>query len=68
MQDRSILISLVSDFCINISAGWVGTLFIIPASEPKQEPKHFMKLLTKCVYACIFFYLAYIIARKKGAT
>ena len=53
------LLQLGADWCVNLSAGWLGAALIVPAMTDKKENLDWVLFIENILLALVFFFFAY---------
>lgn len=61
MVDEQILLAVIAEWCVNLSAGWFGAAFIVPATARRPLAINERVVLEDIVLALAFILAAYIL-------
>lgn len=56
-----VLLTIVADWCVNLSAGWFGAAFIVPAFSDKPPTVNRWLMVEDLLFAVPFLGVAYIL-------
>jgi hypothetical protein len=64
MKTKNIFFSVLGDLSINLSAGWFGTAFIVPAISQKPILINFVTLTVDFILGMVFLIIAFRLKEK----
>lgn len=61
MSIDTVLLTTVADWCVNLSAGWFGAAFIVPAFSERSQEFNRRLFLINILFALAYLLFAYIL-------
>lgn len=58
-MEKSIIYRMIADFLLNMSAGWMGALVLVPQSSKKRLKTKRVLSILNIVAAIVFLFLSY---------